>query len=102
VIAAVSKWPTDLHVKKSVKDETANQLNASAYLDRIYNEELEVHFDADTYTDIIEYFDGVTAPWKFQVYDKDGNRLYCNGINGSVGYVEDAQGNVIWGEKPAN
>ncbi len=101
-LGAVSKWPVALHLNKSVKDEDTNQLNASAYVEKVYFEEFELHFDADTYTDIIDYFANVSDPWIFAIYDKDGNRLYCSKTDGSVAYVEDAEGNVIWGTKPAN
>ena len=94
-------WP-ELHVKNSVKDESTAALNATAYFDEARNADFEVHFDADGYADIVEYFAGLNDAWNFKVYDKDGNRLYCSETNGSIAYVEDAAGNVIWGTKPAN
>ena len=101
-LGAISNWPAELHLIKSIKEEDTNKLNASAYLEKVFNEEFELHFDADTYTDIIEYLANINKPWNFEVYDKDGNRLYSSEDNGSVAYVEDAEGNVIWGVKPAN
>ncbi len=102
VLGAVSKWPAALHLNKSVTEEDTNQLNASAYFEKVYFEDFELHFDADTYTDVIAYLANVNTSWNFKVYDKDGNRLYCSEIDGSVAYVEDAEGNVIWGTKLAN
>ena len=101
-LGAVSYWPAELHLIQSVKEETTNTLNTSAYLEKVYNEEFELHFDADTYTDLVEYFAKCNNHWNFAIYDKDGNRLYCSKDNGSVAYVENAEGNVIWGVKPAN
>lgn len=88
-------WP-ELHVKNSVKDETTDPLNSTAYVEKALNESFEVHFDADTYVDLIDYFANLNDSWIFQVYDKDGNRLYCSETDGSIAYVEDAEGNVIW------
>ena len=86
----------DLHILNSVKDENTVALNKTAGMDDAKIPEYKVYFDADTYTDIIEYFANLTYSWCFQVYDKDGNRLYCSADNGSVAYVENAAGEVIW------
>ena len=74
VLGAVSKWPAELHLMDSITDEATNKLNASAYVEKVYFEEFELHFDANTYTEIIDYFANVSNPWIFQIYDKDGNR----------------------------
>ncbi|MBE6630756.1 MAG: hypothetical protein E7624_07920 [Ruminococcaceae bacterium] len=65
------------------------------------DENLSVYFDGNTYEEIIEYMQGVARDWTCKIYDKDGNQLFCTGTTGNIAYVLDAQGNVIWGEKPA-
>ena len=106
VLTNVAKWSLAVHVANPLaRDEETNAiitLNAGAYLDDVKNEELEVYFDAVGYAELIEYFSKANYSWNFEVYDKDGNRLYSSENRGSIAYVEDAEGNVIWGTKPAN
>ena len=58
--------------------------------------DLKVYFDDATYQELVEYFNTVARVWKCQVYDKDGNQLFCSENSGKIGYVQDKNGNVIW------
>ena len=100
-VFAQANWP-ELHIKLAVTDENTLPLNSTAYVENVMVEGYKVVFDASSYTDIIEYFSKLNKTWIFELYDMNGNRLYCSADNGSIAYVENAQGEVIWGEKPAN
>ena len=92
---AGGNWPS-LHIVNSVKDAATVALSATTYIDEARNVNYKVYFDADTYVDIIDYLAALKDSWQFQIYDKDGNRLYCSTENGSVAYVENSAGEVIW------
>jgi hypothetical protein len=57
---------------------------------------VKLHFDSCTYLEVIEYFKTMNYTWECQVYDKDGNQLFCGEDIGTIAYVKDAAGNVIW------
>ena len=91
----IHRWGiTDLRFNCSVKDEgTAALPNYPAL--QYTKSTLNLHFDQDTYTDIIEYFSTMNRGWGCNVFDKDGNQLFGDSL-GHIVMVKDARGNVIW------
>ena len=39
---------------------------------------------------------GVARSWTCKMYDKDGYELICSEEDGTIAYVRDAEGNVVW------
>ena len=61
-----------------------------------YAGDLTIYFDGNTWEEIAAYMSVVTKPWDCTIYDKDGNQLHCSEDNGSIAYVTNAEGTVIW------
>jgi hypothetical protein len=85
----------DVHVKTSITSETTHAL-ATYWRAEYAPSNFNIYFDADTYTDLIEYFEGVGRDWSCNVYDKDGNQLFSHETQGRVVMVKDKNGNEIW------
>ncbi len=82
----------NIHIGAISEDVPA--LNTTARI--TYAGDLTIYFDSNTWEEVVDYLAAVTKVWACEIYDKDGNQLHCSETNGSVGYVTDAAGNVIW------
>jgi hypothetical protein len=86
----------EVHYTETVVD-SANGIiiYPGAYLDKA-DESFSIYFDNSTYMEIAEAFCYNDAEWTCNIYDKDGNKLICSDDFGTVGYVVNAAGEVIW------
>jgi hypothetical protein len=96
IVEAVSKGNVkELRIGTITSEDTYRPMGSYARF--IYaNETMTLRFVGNTYQEIIEYMAPNKSAWTLPIYDRDGNRLYSAEDNGSVAYVEDPNGNVIW------
>jgi len=84
-----------LRIKTLINDTTAAGFAAGSSFDDV-SEDFALYIEEDSYTDIIGLFAKVNTAWTMKIYDKDGNQLFSAEDNGSVAYVKDKDGKVIW------
>jgi len=84
-----------LHVTTITSEDTPAP-GQYANFDKVLDPEFCLYFDTNTYEEIANYFSGIARVWDFKMYDKDGNQLFCSEEDGTIAYVKDATGKVIW------
>jgi hypothetical protein len=86
----------EVHFTEGVVDSANGVIiYPGAYLNKA-DESFSIYFDNSTYEEIAEALCYCNKAWSCNIYDKDGNRLVCTENYGTVGYVVNPEGEVIW------